>query len=79
MTETGGGERVGQSLIHPLPQADDDRSGQPAGRRGDYAFEVISDPTSQPFKRTAAREEGDAVRLSRALDATDARAFTGLR
>ncbi len=79
MTKAGGGEGIGKSLIHSLPQPHDDCSGEPTSRCRDDAFQIISNAATQPFEKPAAREKRDAVCASRRLNASDPSAFTNLR
>ena len=79
MTKAGGGEGIGKSLIHSLPQPYDDGSGEPASRCRDDALQIISNAGAQPFERSAAREQRDAVCASRCLNSSYSGALTSLR
>ena len=79
MTKAGGGEGIGKSLIHSLPQPHDDGSGEPTSRCRDDALQIVSYAGSQPLERSTAREKYDAVCASRRLNASDPGALTNLR
>lgn len=79
MTQAGGCEGIGKSLIHSLPQPHDDGSGEPTSWCRDDALQIISNAGAQPLERSTAREKRDAVCASRCLNASDPRALTNFR
>ena len=79
MTKAGGGEGIGKSLIHSLPQPHDDGSGEPTSRCRDDTLQVVSNAGAQPLQRSTAREKRDAICASRSLNSSDPGALTSLR
>ena len=79
MTKASGGEGIGKSLIHSLPQPYDDSSSEPASRGRDDALKIVSNAGAQPLQRSTARKKRDAVCASRRLYASDPGALTNLK